>query len=406
MDVDVRPCATTDELADAIAVIGQYFGLERSVENAERFLNWIELDRMHGAWDGDRIVGGAGAFTFDVSVPGGNRVPCAGVSVIGVQPTDRRRGVLAAMMRAQLDDIHRRGEPLAYLWASEGTIYGRFGYGLASQQASIALPKERTAFAQPFEPRGRVRFVTATEALELFPPLYDSVRSIRPGMFSRSRAWWETRRLADDATRRRPGQGPLHLVLLELDGRPAGYAMYRIAPGITNGMTTAKVIVLEVIAPTPEAERELWRFVLDIDWVATIECDYLPTDSALVLLLAEPRRMKQTISDALWVRLVDVGEALKARALAEGPSIVLEIEDAFCPWNAGRWHVEAGNVRRTDEPADLRLDVSSLGSVYLGGFTFGDLVRALRATELRPGAVVRADALFQSGARPWCPEIF
>jgi GNAT superfamily N-acetyltransferase len=105
MDVDVRPCVTTDELADGIAVIGQYFGLERSIENAERFLHWIELDRMHGAWDGDRIVGGAGAFTFDVSVPGGNRLPCAGVSVIGVQPTGRRRGVMAAMMRAQLDDI-------------------------------------------------------------------------------------------------------------------------------------------------------------------------------------------------------------------------------------------------------------------------------------------------------------
>src|ERR1700704_73955 len=124
MDVEVRACRSTEELADALSVIGQYFGLEGSIENAERFLHWIELDRMHGAWDGGRVVGGAGAFTFDVSVPGGNRVPCAGVTVIGVQPTDRRRGVLKAMMRAQLDDIHRRGEPLASLWASEATIYG------------------------------------------------------------------------------------------------------------------------------------------------------------------------------------------------------------------------------------------------------------------------------------------
>ena len=406
MDVDVRPCATTEELADAIAVIGHYFGLERSIENAERFGNWIELDRMHGAWDGDRIVGGAGAFTFDVSVPGGNRVPCAGVSVIGVQPTDRRRGVMAALMRAQLDDIHRRGERLAYLWASEGTIYGRFGYGLASQQASIALPKERTAFAQPFETRGRMRFVPAAEALELFPPLYDGVRDVRPGMVSRSRAWWQTRRLSDDPTRRRPGQGPLNLALLELDGDPAGYAMYRIAPGITNGITTATVVVLEVVAPTPAAERELWRFLFDIDWMATIECDYLPIDSALVLLLAHPRYLAQTLSDAVWVRLVDVGEALRARSLTDAPPIVLEVEDAFCPWNAGRWHVEAGNVRRTDGEADLRLDVSSLGSVYLGGFTFGNLVQALRATELRPGVAARADKLFGTTALPWCPEIF
>ena len=404
--MDVRPCASTEELADALGVIGHYFGLDRSIENAERFLDWIELDRMHGAWDGDRIVGGAGAFPLDVSVPGGKRVPCAGVSVIGVQPTDRRRGVMTALMRAQLDDVHRRGEPLAYLWASEGTIYGRFGYGLASQQASISLPRERTAFAQPFEPRGRVRFVTKEEALAAFPPLYERVRDLRPGMPSRSRAWWETRRLADDPARRRPGQGPLQLALLEQDGEPAGYASYRIAPGIANGITTSRVIVSEVIAPTPEAERELWRFILDIDWVASIDYAYLPPDGALVLLLAHPRHLKQTLSDGAWLRLVDVKEALSARALAEGPPIVLEIEDSFCPWNAGRWHVEAGKVDRTDGEADLRLDVSSLGSVYLGGFTFGDLVRAVRATELRQGAAARADKLFGSAAGPWCPEIF
>ena len=135
------------------------------------------------------------------------------------------------------------------------------------------------------------------------------------------------------------------------------------------------MIVLEVIAPTPEAERELWRFVLDIDWVASIEYDYLPTDSALVLLLAEPRRLQQTLSDALWVRLVDVGEALQSRALADGPPVVLEVEDAFCPWNAGRWHVEAGKVHRTDDAADLRLDVVVARLGLPGGF----IVRRPRA---------------------------
>ncbi len=381
MSVDVRPCQSPAELADAISVIGQYFGMERSEEGAERFLNWIELDRMHGAWDGERIVGGAGAFSFDVSVPGGNRVPAAGVTVIGVQPTDRRRGVLTAMMRAQLDDVHRRGEPLAYLWASEATIYGRFGYGFASQNASITLPTERATFAQPFEARGHVRFVTRAEAVELFPPLYERVRDFRPGMSSRTRAWWETRRLADDPARRRPGQGPLKLAALELDGEPEGYVMYWIAPGLEGGITTARAVVVELVAPTPEAERELWRFVFNLDWKATVECEFLPPDNALLLLTAHPRNLKQTTTDALWVRLVDVGEALKARKLHDSPAVVLEIGDAFCPWNHGRWYVEAGRVERTDAEADLSLDVSALGSVYLGGFSFGDLVRGIRATE-------------------------
>jgi len=406
MSVDVRPCASTEELADALGVISQYFGMEGSVEGAERFLNWIELDRMHGAWDGDRIVGGAGAFSFDVSVPGGNRVPAAGVTVIGVQPTDRRRGVLTAMMRAQLDDVHRRGEPLAYLWASEATIYGRFGYGFASLNASITLPTEKATFAQPFEARGQARFVTLNEALDLFPPLYERVRDLRPGMPSRTHAWWETRRLSDDPARRRPGQGPMKMAVLDLDGAPAGYVAYRISPGIVGGITTAKVIVVEVIAPTPEAERELWSFVFNLDWKAAVECEFLPVDNALLLTVANPRHLKQTLTDALWVRLVDVGEALKARALMDASPIVLEIEDAFCPWNAGRWKVAPGQAERTDEEADLCLDVSALGSVYLGGFSFSDLVRGLRVTELRPGAAVKADALFRTDARPWCPEIF
>ena len=86
---------------------------------------------MHAAFDGDRIVGGAGAFPFELTIPGGT-VPCGGVTVVGVLPTHRRRGVLTAMMRAQLEDIRDRGEPIAALWASEEVIYRRFGYGLAS----------------------------------------------------------------------------------------------------------------------------------------------------------------------------------------------------------------------------------------------------------------------------------
>src|SRR5260221_5533724 len=133
MDIEVRACASVEELRDALNVISHYFGHENQLEDADRFAKWIEVERMHVAFAGDRMIGGAGAFTFQMSVPGGALVPTAGITVVGVLPTHRRRGVLRMLMKEQLEDCRARGELAAYLWASEATIYGRFGYGLASR---------------------------------------------------------------------------------------------------------------------------------------------------------------------------------------------------------------------------------------------------------------------------------
>jgi predicted acetyltransferase len=405
-ELQVAPCRDHEELAQALDAIGHYFGLENTAEDADRFAQWIEVERMHAARDGDRIVGGAGAFTYDLSVPGGSTVPSAGVTVVGVLPTYRRRGVLTAMMRAQLDDVRARGESVAWLWASESTIYGRFGYGLASLSGQIELPRERTAFARPFQPEGSVRWVDADEALELFPPVQEAVMRERPGMFRRSRAWWETRRLHDDPTRRRAGSGPLQRVVVEVDGRPEAYALYRMMQSFDGMMSTGAVNVIEALGATPGALATIWRWLLDMDWTATIKADLLPIDHPLFLLLAEPRRMKFRVGDGLWVRLVDVGAALSARAYAATGPIVLEVQDRFCDWNEGRWRLAEGRAEQTDAEPDLALDVSDLGSVYLGGFTWQSLLAAGRVEERTEGAVERADGIFGVWPKPWCPEIF
>ena len=133
----------------------------------------------------------------------------------------------------------------------------------------------------------------------------------------------------------------------------------------------------------------------------------LPVDHPLLLLVAEPRRLRWSVRDALWVRLVDVGAALAARAYAATDPVVLEVVDEFCPWNHGRWRVSAAAVERTSAAADLSADVTALGSVYLGGFSWMQLARSLRVTELQPGGLARADALFtRHDPAPWCPEIF
>ena len=402
---DVRPVADKTEYRDALLAIGQYFGLEPTDEDIDRFLTALPLERMHAARDDGRIVGGAGAFDFHLSVPGGGDVPCAGVSLVGVYPTHRRRGVLNAMMRAQLDDAHERGAPLAALWASEETIYGRFGYGIAAWGVEGAVPHEYAAFHSRREPTGSVRLIDTAEALDVFPPLYDELRRQRPGVFTRSRGWWENRVLRDPAERRQ-GAGPKRLALHETDGRATGYALYRHKFGYDGGVATSELIVIEAFGVTPAADYDVWRYLLDIDWSAKVKVWMLPLDHPLVLLLGTPRRPAFRIGDTLWLRLVDVGAALNARAYREGPAVVFELRDAFCKWNDGRWKLADGRAERTDEDPDVRCDVDALGSAYLGGATFAQLERSLRVEEAREGGVARADDLFRTGVHPWCPEMF
>src|SRR5215467_6515913 len=159
MGIEIRPCASAEEVKQAIAPIGYYFGRSApNADQAEQMTRVLPAGRVYAAWESDRAVGGLGAFPFQLTVPGG-RVSAAGVTVAGVLPTHRRRGILRAMMRALLDACCERGEPVAYLWATEDTIYGRFGFGLASFTAEIDLPRERSAFHAPFAAWGRVQFV-------------------------------------------------------------------------------------------------------------------------------------------------------------------------------------------------------------------------------------------------------
>jgi predicted acetyltransferase len=200
MDLEIRPCGSVEEVKQAITPIGYYFG--RSDEDqAERLIRVMPAERVYAAWEGGRAVGGLGAFPFQLTIPGG-RVPAAGVTVAGVLPTHRRRGVLRGMMRALLDACYQHGEPVAYLWASEDTIYGRFGFGWASFAAEIDLPRERSAFHAPFAPFGRVQLVSPGAAKEFVAPVYERVAAETPGMFARSSTWWQARILADPEWRR------------------------------------------------------------------------------------------------------------------------------------------------------------------------------------------------------------
>ena len=404
MPVEVAACASPDEVFPAIAPVFHYFSPAPTATDAERFVPFMEPSRVFAAREGGAIVGGCGSFPFELTVPGGV-VRAAGLSVVGVLPTHRRRGILRAMMRAQLDDVHRRGEPVGYLWASEDTIYGQFGYGQASLCGNIDVAKTHARLAQPPASRAELRLIDDAEALALLPRVHDRVRREVPGMIARGADWWRLRRLADPE-HRRMGAGPLQRAVLLRDGEPRGYALYRIHQHFEGGSTQGHVAVIEAIGADLEATRDVWSYLFDIDWVARIKAAQLPLDHPLLLMAARPRELKFVVHDGVWVRLVDVPAALMARRPGGGDPVVIEVADAFCPWNAGRWRVAAGSVDRSTAAADLACDVTALGSVYLGGFSFQRLARAGLVHELRGGALARADALLPADRAPWCPEIF
>ena len=402
----VRSCRTLEEWGQAVAAIGHYAGWVPTEEQVEQFAELLPPERLHAVFDGQSIVGGAGAFDFRMSVPGAV-VPCSGVTVVGVLPTHRRRGLLSRMMRAQLDATHERGEPIAALYASEETIYGRYGYGLASLRQKVSLTGDRAALSYGTPLRaGSVRLVDKDEARRTFPRLYDRVRRTTPGFFARSGDWWDLRRLADSAESRGDA-GPLNYALAEADDRPVAYALYRIAQKEEDAGWKRRLHIIEALGADTLGTREIWRFLLEIDWIHEIRASLLPVDHPLFHLVARPDSLNLRTETGLWVRLVDVGAALSARKYAADARVTFEVADPFGPWNAGTWTLEGDTVRRSRRRADLRLGVTALGSAYLGGFSFRELAAAGLVEEFSRGAVARADAVFAPiGPAPWCPEIF
>lgn len=406
MALDIRTCKP-DEIGDFLQTVETAFSWQVREDDATRAGRIIDPERLFAARDDEVMVGGGGTYSFTLTVPGGE-LPAGGVTMVGVLPSHRRRGILTQIMALQLEDCRARGEPLAILLASESPIYQRFGYGLASQWASIDIERDRTAFKNDPGPVGRTRLVERDEALKLLPDVYDRVRVETPGMFTRSPEWWEWHRLFDHPEDRKDASR-LYVAAWEHEGRAEAYALYRSHPDWKDGMPAGWLDAIEVVAPTPLATREIWRYLFGIDLMARIRASGERADSPLLHMLVDSRRLRFRLSDCLWLRIIDLPAALKGRSYPVEGDIVFEVADSSWPSNEGRWRLssrDATTVERTDDPADLRLTIEELGAVYLGGATFSALARGGRVEEAVPGALVRADALFVTDRAPWCPEDF
>lgn len=370
-----------------------------------------DATRLINAFDGERRIGSAGAFAFRLTVPGGE-VAASGITAVGVNPDQRRRGVLRRMMTWLLDDARAHGEPVAVLWASEGAIYQRFGFGFGSLQAGFEVDRSRLVFRSPLPPdeRVRVRIVDADEGLALMTPIYEDVRRRTPGSVDRTELKWRNHLLAD-AEWMRGGDGPKYRAVLEVDGEPRGFVIYRVHGEWDNRGPRGTVLVMELVGVDPDAEQRLWQWVTSMDLVATVKLQRGPMPHPMLSWVAEPRRLGLTVGDALWLRIVDLPAALAARTYVGEGTLVFEVADDQIETNAGRWQLTVpprgpATVASTTAEPDLTLDVATLACTYLGALRFADLAAAGRVREGRPGALLAADALFTPSITPFCNTLF
>lgn len=394
-----------DEFETWARMVSDTYGSDLSDEELAHERAATELHRTIAAFDGPAPVGGAAAHTRVLTVPGAV-LPVAGVTWVGVTPTHRRLGILTSMMRRQLTGLHATGgEPIAALRPSEAAIYGRFGYGPATQGARLRCEKRALRFRPGTDfGDGTIRLLGRDQARPRIETLYDRVRTGTVGWPGRNGNSWDGR--LTDRPETRGGASALRFALHhDADGRTTGYVLYRIGQD-PSGSDGNAVQVVELATVSPQAYAALWRFLAGIDLVSWIEYEGA-VDEALPHLLTDPRAVRSAPVDRLWVRLVDVGRALAARRYATALDLVLDVEDAFCPWNTGRYRLRADHdtafCERTHAPADLRLTAAELGAAYLGGTTLASLASAGLVRELRPGALTRATAAFRADREPFYP---
>ena len=410
MSFEIRPI-TEEEFPAFHRAAGLAFLDHTAPEDTEHEKSFFEFDRSLAAFDAGQIVATAEIFSFTLTLPGLAAVPAGGVSWITVLPTHRRRGILTDIMRQQARDMRERGEAIGMLYASESIIYGRFGYGLATQTANYEIRTRDGGFARAPETDGRIRFVDKDGARDILPEVYDRWRGTQPGALSRSPEYWEgTWR---DPERHRPsGAGARFYVVHRAEsGEPDGYVTYRIKDDWNDAGPNSTMLLREIVALTPAVRASIWRFCLDMDLVRTVTAYGFPPHEPLRWMLADPRQMRTTaIADGLWIRLLDIPAALAARRYLTEDRLVFAVADPFGPENDGCYELEGSpsgaDCRRVDRQPDISLQVADLGAAYLGGVSFSLLAQAGRVVENTRGTLCRADVMFASAPPAFCGSHF
>jgi len=367
----------------------------------ERFGPVFEPERSIAAFDGNQIVGTLASFPTPMTVPGG-KIDSAVLSFVTTRPTHRRRGILTEMMRQHLEQVKEIGEPIATLHASESSIYGRFGYGIASFFERFTIERPHAVFREDEVVPGEVSLIDLSMAKEVIPPVYALAARARSGTYERNQTYWDLRFWPSEMKK-------LLIAVYQESGETLGYVIYNSSGSWQNWIPKKTLVVEEMITISGAAHRALWEYLFGIDVMESITSANRPLDDPLPWLLRNPRRLERLSIDSVWNRILDVPAALEARRYAHDGGLTLEVIDEWGGWGDGVFQLEGGPLGATCTPTavlpDLTISIEDLGAIYLGGVKPSVLAAAGRIMENSPSAIATADSMFGWSSLPWCPAV-
>jgi len=403
--VEIRPIVRR-ELAAYVSLLEVAAGRRPGDEALADARAEVELDRTLAVFEDGVAVAATGSDLLELTVPGPRPVPAARITLTGVLPSRRRRGYAVQLARRQFRDFHDRGEPLAVLITTGPGFQRRIGLAPAARAAEVEIETRRGSLESGAGEGDDVRVLDDAERDRLLPEVYERHRRAQPGQIVRTPTFWRFWLLDRDRFRKGEPGDRFAVAYDDAQGLPQGYVTYRLRPGDPRVQPVDALVVEDLVAVTNEARYALWDFCLAFEQARRVVAHNVPVDEPLLWMLRDPRRLRVTrVRDFLWLRLVDVAAALRARSYGGCGELVLELADPLLPENTGRFLLTAdeagGACAATRRPPDLALEVADLGAIYLGDASFVALARAGRVRELAAGAIARADALFDSRPAPW-----
>lgn len=407
MAIVVRPIADT-EVDAFVESISWHFGLTVKEDAADQLRTLIGLDRTYATFDDDNMVGTSAAYRMNMTIPGGS-LPTAGLTEVGIAPTHRRRGLLTAMIQSHFDDADRCAEPLSALWASETSIYGRYGYGMAVPSCEISFNANLAKIGRPEHPDD-LTFATADEVTSTLPALHEQIRTAQPGLFQRSMPMWDKRHIAD-LDYMRKGQSRRRTVIARRDGEAVGYATFRQKQQWTDtGIPDGYVHVGEVHGVDLVAQHSLWWFLSQIDLYPNVRAEFDRPNSIVPWLADNFRAVTQQLSDGLWLRVLDVARAMSSRRYDAPGQHRFEVVDERRETTAGTYELNidtdgVGHCRRSNKRPSVQLSAAGLAALYLGG-TRPSSIAAMGGINGDQEAIERLGRSMAWPIPPWCNESF
>lgn len=388
MSVKIR-AITEDDLTAYCQAFVRGFGAEVHEGEEDRVRHVLGLDRTHAAFDdSNRIVGTMAAYTMQLAVPGEVDVASAGLSRVTVATSHRRQGILSQMIDVHFADSVAHREAVSILWASEASIYGRFGFGQATENAWVVFDTTKADIVRPARP-DTVDLIDAAEAQKVLPELRERCRRKRPGIFQRSPVWWEHRSFPDHEWMRE-GMSSRRYVVASRNGDPVGYATYRQKMNWTDDdLADGKISVETVAAIDDDAVHTLWWFLSNVDLFPHVEAWLQPTDTIVPWIANNVRAIRRKVNDGIHLRVLDVADALSTRHYQQPGEVTFAVDDPRLGSNTGTYRLTIdqpapvgddgnlptyrGTCEQTEAEPQLTISPKALGTLYLGSGRTGPL---------------------------------